>query len=140
MNSNEQIIEEILQIKQQYQAQVSGAHKQWPKVIKERVQLLVEGGMKLRALAERTGISYHTISSWNYGKDKKPFKEIAVSGPPKMKSNLIKKSTPATVAKKSVTVTDTKKALTVKTPEGLLLSLSSVEEIILIVNEYRRNP
>jgi transposase len=72
---------------------VSGAHKQWPKVIKERVQLLVEGGMKLRALAERTGISYHTISSWNYGKNKKPFKEIAVSSPSKIKSNLIKKST-----------------------------------------------
>lgn len=61
MNINE-IVNQIRQIKEQYEAQVTGKHKQWPKAIKERIRVLAESGMRPRHIAEVTGISFHTVS------------------------------------------------------------------------------
>ena len=51
------LIDEIHQIKAQYEQQVTGKRKQWPKAIKERVMALVSTGMGPQAIAKRTGVS-----------------------------------------------------------------------------------
>lgn len=79
MEKSDELIEQILQIKSQYESQVSGKHKQWPRVIKDRIVSLFHSGMKIHAIAERTGISPHTVASWTAKMNRKSFREIKVS-------------------------------------------------------------
>ena len=83
MNSQDQIVEQIRQIKNQYEAQVTGKHKQWPRAIKERVVALAEMDLSLSSIAEQTGISYHTIASWTAKPNRSKFREITVAPPTK---------------------------------------------------------
>jgi transposase-like protein len=83
MNSPDQIVDQIRQIKNQYEAQVTGKHKQWPRAIKERVVALVEMDLSLSTISERTGISYHTIASWTAQPNRSKFREMTVAQPTK---------------------------------------------------------
>jgi len=137
MKSTDQIIEEIRQIKDQYESQVTGKHKQWPRAIKERVIALTEAGVRSRLIADRTGISYHTVISWNQSPKKNSFRELAVVDTSKKVATATKKSVTVTVGKKASAVTDTKKVVTVKTPDGFLIHAHSVAEVLLIIRGCR---
>jgi transposase len=138
MESTDKLIEQIRNIKDQYEAQVTGRHKQWPLAIKERIKALADTGIKVRVIAEQTGISYHTISSWVHGPYKKPFREIAVVDTSRRPVTVAKKSTTVTVTKKPSTVTNTKKVVTVKTPDGFLINAYSISDVVQIICGCRR--
>lgn len=138
MESTDELIAQIRHIKDQYEAQVTGKHKQWPLAIKERIRTLVNSGVKVRFIAESTGISYHTLSSWVSGPYKKSFREIAVVDSPKKAVTVPQKSATVAVAKKPRTVTDTRKMVTVKTPDGFLINTHSIAEALLIIRGCRR--
>ena len=130
MSSTEQIISEIIQIKNQYEAQVTGEHKQWPLAIKERINAVAKSGLKLKVIAEKTGISYHTISSWIHGSYPKPaFREIAIVETKKLLPP--KKSAAVTVKKKPSSVTVTKKTVTVTVlmPSGCRIEGLPIDEL-----------
>jgi len=82
MNS-EQILDQIRQIKEQYESQVTGKHKQWPRAIKDRVVALADSGMKIQVISDRTGISRHTVASWTAKLARRKFQEITVSQRPR---------------------------------------------------------
>lgn len=136
MESADEIIAQICHIKDQYEAQVTGQYKQWPLAIKDRVKALAESGMKTKIVAERTGISYHTVISWLHGPYKKTFRELTVVD--KKSVAVTKKSTAVTATKKSRAVTDVQKSVTVKTPDGFLISAQSMSDVLLIVSQLRR--
>lgn len=64
MNEANKIIEEIQQIKEQYQAEVSNDRKAWPNAIKDRVSKLFSLRMNGKSIAAATDISYYTILGW----------------------------------------------------------------------------
>jgi len=138
MKSTDQIIEEIRQIKDQYESQVTGKHKQWPRAIKERVIALTEAGVRSRLVADRTGISYHTVVSWNQISKKNSFRELTIVDTSKKVATATRKSATVTVAKKSSPITDTKKVVTVKTPDGFLIHAHSVADVLQIIRACRR--
>ena len=63
--ANEQLIEEIKQLHQQYLAEIGdGGRKPWPKSIKDRVLMLCEQGVPAMEVSQLTGISYHSVLPW----------------------------------------------------------------------------
>jgi hypothetical protein len=83
----EKLIEEVQQMKSQYQAEVgTTGRKVWPRSIKERVMTLDKMEIGAKRVAELTGIPYETILQWRYTekhRSKKQFHEIAVLEPKK---------------------------------------------------------
>ncbi len=82
----EQLISEIVQIKNQYVVEVGRGRRAWPKSIKERVARLDEIGISPKVVASRTSIPYDTIVLWRYnrrhgvhGRLKKGFHELKVA-------------------------------------------------------------
>lgn len=132
MEQVERLVEEIQQIKAQYRAEVAGHRKQWPRAIRERVMSMVNGGLKMRDIAERTGISYHTIASWREQKKSK-FHQLPVvtSKLPKAISTVAKNSAIVTVTKNSTTVT-------VKTPDGFVVQVRDLGDAVFLIARLRR--
>lgn len=64
----EQLISEIIQIKNQYVVEVGRGRRAWPKSIKERVARLDEIGVAPKVVATRTLIPYDTIVLWRYNR------------------------------------------------------------------------
>ncbi len=64
----EQLISEIVQIKNQYVVEVGRGRRAWPKSIKERVARLDEIGVAPKVVATRTLIPYDTIVLWRYNR------------------------------------------------------------------------
>ena len=132
MEDAEKLIDEIKQIKVQYKAEVSGGRKTWPKAIKTRIMQLCDLALGPQEIANRTGISYHTVSAWRaQNRARSNFHQLPVVhvGP---KSVVPKKSVTVTVKgkrpvgrppTKSVTVTDTSRSpeISVLTPGGYLV-------------------
>lgn len=83
----EQLISEIVQIKDQYASEVGlGRRRAWPKSIKDRVARLDEIGIAPKIVSARTTIPYDTIVLWRYnrrhtvhGRLKKGFHELTVA-------------------------------------------------------------
>lgn len=64
MSETNKIIEEIKQIKEQYQAEVGSERKAWPNAIKDRVSKLYALGMNGKAISVAIDISYYSVLEW----------------------------------------------------------------------------
>lgn len=64
----EQLISEIVQIKNQYTVEVGRGRRAWPKSIKERVARLDAIGVAPKVVASRTSIPYDTIVLWRHNR------------------------------------------------------------------------
>lgn len=140
MEQIDRLTEEIRQIKIQYKAEVEGHRKQWPKAIKERVLELRSMGLRLKNLADRTGISYHTIAQWTSetGAPRGKFREIAVVTNDARKLTERKIAT-VTVPRKSKVAPRGKIAtVTIRTPDGFVVRVCSASEAISVVRSLRR--
>jgi transposase-like protein len=117
MEETNKLIEEIQQIKIQYRSEVDGIRKQWPKAIKTRIIRLCGLGLRSQQIAERTGISFHTVSAWK-SKYKSKFHQLTVRSA-KTKSLISKTPATVTVAKSKESLVSTKSVtVTVTTPGG----------------------
>jgi hypothetical protein len=63
-NRAEEIFSELIQICEQYKAEVPSNRGPWPESLKSRVFELKSLGLSFVKIAERTGIPYGTITSW----------------------------------------------------------------------------
>lgn len=63
-SETEQLVDEILQIMAQYQVEVPGKNRHWPRSIQERVVKLLDYRLPLE-ISEQTGISKSTIAYWD---------------------------------------------------------------------------
>lgn len=116
MQTDEQIIEEINSLKEQYVAEVGpGGRRAWPISIKTRVFELLRRGHKIRHIANETKISYESIGNWiQYEKKKRGFHAIAVL-PEKRSQELATVTVAKNLPKQSVVT------VTVTTPDGYLI-------------------
>lgn len=64
MENQDQIVDEVRQLCEQYRQEVPGTRRAWPQAIKSRVRELHAQGVPLKSIAEKTGISYYTIHHW----------------------------------------------------------------------------
>jgi hypothetical protein len=77
-----ELIEEIRQIREQYQAEVGSKRKPWPKSIRERVIELCDLGVAMPKIAEQIEVPYQTVTSWRKQKKSQPtFHALTVSAP-----------------------------------------------------------
>lgn len=112
MNSEEAILKEIQEITAQWQAEVPGGRKTWPRSIRERVVELYRLGMSAKAVADATGIAYYTVLNW---KRRDPeFKRL--------------KMLPSMSQSATVTVT---------TPKGLTIKGLSFDQLLIALERLR---
>lgn len=140
MEQIERLTEEIRQIKIQYKAEVAGGRKQWPKAIKDRVLELRRLGLRLKELADRTEISYHTIAQWtSEAGPRGKFREIAVVASDTKKSREREIAT-VTVPRKPKAVPREKIAtVTVSTPDGFVIWVCSTTDAVSVIGLLRRS-
>ena len=98
----EQLIGEIISIREQYQVEVGSKRKPWPKSIKTRIRDLDRLGISMQKISDVVKIPYQTIMSWRFAsrkasEAKKGFHAIAVNSP----------------------------TITVRTPDGYILEMPS---------------
>ena len=60
----EEIFNELAQICAQYKTEVPSNRRAWPESVKSRVFRLKAMGISFVKIAERTGIAYQTITTW----------------------------------------------------------------------------
>ncbi len=82
----EQLIEEIISIREQYQAEVGSKRKPWPKSIKTRIRDLDRLGISMQKISNSVKIPYQTIMFWRFAsrkalEAKNEFHAIAVNNP-----------------------------------------------------------
>jgi hypothetical protein len=58
------LLEEIQQIKAQYEAEVKRSRSPWPEALKKRAARLHGLGLRGKEIAERTGLPYYTLLTW----------------------------------------------------------------------------
>lgn len=139
-NTEAGVIEEIRQIKIQYKAEVTGHGRAWPKAIKSRVMRLSDMGMRVPDIAEKTGISFHTISAWKTAHMKRStFHQlpVVVDSPVKAK----RKSSVAIAAtehQRRIESNNNAVTVTVTTPEGYLVRLESIEAAAAMILQLRK--
>lgn len=119
--SADQLIAEIISLREQYQLEVGSKRKPWPKSIKIRIVELDRLGVSMRHVSSSIGISYQTIMSWRLKKrriaeSKKIFHAIAVKDPT------------VTVGLNSLPVRSGKiqpldLTVTVRTPDGFIIEI-----------------
>jgi transposase-like protein len=63
-----EILSQICQIKAQYNIEVPGSRRRWPKSVRERVVRLRELKLTIKEIADQTGISAHSIVHWGNGR------------------------------------------------------------------------
>jgi transposase-like protein len=130
MDESSKLIEEIRQIKVQYRAEVNGVRKQWPRAIKTRIIQLCESGLRSQEIADKTGISFHTVSAWkSKHKNKELFHQLpVVLG--NTKKPVSKKSATVTVTKTGESILSTKSVtVTVTTPGGYKIEGLTAEQL-----------
>ncbi len=133
MSEAERIISEVLQIKSQYQAEVAGSRKQWPRAIKDRVRELATGhDLSLREISEGTGISYYTIANWTQKDRASKFHQVAVV------ASKPKRIATVTVARNLKSPKPEIATVTVKTPDGFLIRVGSARDAGLLLKTLRR--
>lgn len=137
MGDAEKLVDEILQIRSQYKAEVDGEHKQWPKAIRERAMRLQGLGMSRKTLSRLTGISYHTLAYWA-GTQKRDFHQLAVSPTPEAMSAAEADAT-VTVAKlQNVDRRNVFATVTVTMPDGSHFRFASARDALLVLKGLRR--
>lgn len=123
----EKLIDEIKQIKEQYQREVGSKGKPWPKSIQLRVLQLVDFGFTIQSISDDTGIPYYSILNWRHrGKEKartQQFQELAVT--PMLSGSVTAPESSQNISK-SATVT-------VTTPGGYRIEATDVADVIKIL-------
>ena len=122
----EQLIGEIISIREQYQVEVGSKRKPWPKSIKTRIRDLDRLGISMQKISDVVKIPYQTIMFWRFASRKasevkKGFHAIAVNSPT------------VTVGEKLAFRSQTKQqkiplpdpTVTVRTPDGYILEMPS---------------
>jgi hypothetical protein len=133
----EELIEQIRQIKVQYEVQVSGQHKQWPKAIKDRVIALSRSGLSIKAISASTEISQHTVASWTARVGRKKFQELAISKQVKALPVLQKqKNRNGSVTKRSVSAMDRNRTVTITTPSGYKIEELSLQDLMGLLRSF----
>lgn len=64
MNEVDQLISEIREIKSQYEGEVSGARKTWPRSVRTRVMALAKADISTKEIHQLTDIPKATIDLW----------------------------------------------------------------------------
>ena len=62
--SQSTILNELVQLRSQYKAEVPGVRQAWPESVKSRIRLLLDDGMTAAEVSRQTGIPYYTLNSW----------------------------------------------------------------------------
>lgn len=138
-NNAANIIEEIRQIKVQYKAEVSGRGRAWPKAIKVRAMRLSDLGMRAPDIAEKTGISFHTVTAWKTAHLKKSFHQLPVVYEAAVKLNRKPAvAVTATKPKKSIERINRVVTVTVTTPDGFAIQVESPEAAAAIISQLRK--
>lgn len=137
MNESEKLVEEIKQIKIQYQSEVGRGRKAWPKSIRTRVEELFGLGLQGTAIATLTGLPYFTVLKMRPGKTKAskkltPRKES-------FHSLTVEKEIAQTLATVTVASLESKKivAVTVTTPDGYQIQGPS-DFVFSLLTELRK--
>lgn len=127
MNDIENTIQEIIQIQEQYRAEVGSRRKPWPESIRSRVNRLRGMGLRFREISERTGIPYGSLMNWRHGK-RKEFHALAVR----------EAKVPTVTVDHAKPVGDGVATVTVATPDGYRLKVANVAMAVSLVTELRR--
>ena len=125
--TKKQLIDEILSIQDQYQAEVGSKRKPWPKSIKLRILELDRLGMPMPLIAHETKMPYQTVMSWRYQDKKKmapqqEFHRLEIKNPTVTVGEV--QSLPAT-KKGSEKIPQLDPTVTVRTPDGYVLEIPS---------------
>lgn len=126
MNSSvsaNQLVEEILSIKEQYQIEVGSRRKPWPKSIKSRILDLDQLGVPMQQISLAVKIPYQTIMSWRFvarrdQPSKKDFHSLKVKTPTVTVGEETMLSKPQKISPSDPTVI-------VRTPDGYMLEIPS---------------
>ena len=134
-DTTQNLIEEILSLKSQYQEEVSSHHKPWPKSIKARVLELVDHGLRPHEISQLTQLSYHTLYRWgvrrsSVAKDKKKIKTFHPL-------TVTEKDLNPPLVKKTCTVTE-KENLRLITPDGYCLEFTYLPTMVSALQILRR--
>lgn len=132
------LISEIGQIKVQYVREVGRGRRVWPRSIKDRVLSLERLGVPAKAVAEQTGISYETITTWRYQRRKAatqgPFHEIGVRAEsPLARVPAVLKSATVTVAESEIPKS-IDRPLTLRTPLGFVIEGLDANGVVELMN------
>ncbi len=141
MKIPDQILEEIHQIKKQYEVDASGLHQRWPNSLRSRAEALLKSGVSPKELSEATGVGARTLYYWRRTLKTKSFQEISVmaceakitAAPNKISSNL-----ESSVKKHKVHDPIAGHPLTVNTPDGFSVTVGSCAEAVEFVMGCRR--
>lgn len=132
----ESLISEVIQIREQWAAEVGRGRRMWPRAIRERALKLFDGGLRLRQIAERTGVPYETICSWKYLRDQKSkaFHELPVSESPRV---------PAIANAGAVTLTaneikPNERPIAIRTPDGYVIRVWTESSAALVILSLRQ--
>ena len=139
MDLIDQVIGEILQMKEQYATEVQGPRRQWPKSIKERVLALVDAGVRMKLVGQRAGIPYETITQWRTERRRSAFVELAVTSRSMTVPEIVGT---VTVPTKEVTGSSTipsiaGRGITVRTPDGYVVEVESFEVAVALIERLR---
>ncbi len=137
MNETEKLIEDIKQIKIQYQSEVGRGRKTWPKSIRTRVEELFGLGLRGTAIANLTGLPYFTVLKMRPGKIKS-LKKLTTPKEP-FHALTVEKDTTQKLATVTVPNLDSKKmvSVTVTTPDGYQIQIPS-DFVVPMLSELRR--
>lgn len=127
-----QIVSEIISLRDQYQAEVGSKRKPWPKSIKDRVLVLARMNFSMQELSNKTKIPYQSIMSWRQADQKQnSFHTLTVRNPT------------VTVGDKEILNESSEKAqdptVTVRTPDGFTLEIPSsiVTKLLLEIRSQK---
>lgn len=137
MESSESLISEIVQIREQWAAEVGGgSRRQWPRAIRERALRLVDSGLRMRKIAERSGVPYETICQWKYQRDQKlkRFHQLPVITDEKTaitNAGTVTVTVPANESKPN------ERAIVVRTPDGFAVRVWTEQSAALVITSLR---
>lgn len=138
--AKKQLIEEILSIKDQYQAEVGSVRKPWPKSIKTRVLELDRLGMQMPLIAHAVKVPYQTIMAWRYANNKmnhpkKEFHQLEIKNPTVTVGEV--QNLPV-IPSKSEKILQLDPTVTVRTPDGYVLEIPS-SMMVQFLSELRED-
>ncbi|MGE0527287.1 MAG: helix-turn-helix domain-containing protein [Bdellovibrionales bacterium] len=136
MLDTESVISEILQIKAQWVAEVGDKPRRlWPKAIKERVLALVDSGIRLRQIADRTGVPYETVCQWKFQREHKQrgFHQVPV-----VQSSKEAITNAGTVAAPADESAQPEGPIGIRTPDGYVIKVWSERSAALVITSLRQ--
>jgi len=136
MDETESLFSEIVQMRVQYVAEVGLGRRKWPRSIRERILRLVDLGLRLRLIAERSGVPYETVCQWKYQRSQRAgaFHSLPVVAEPKNEGAITNAGTVTVPANE---IAKNERPVTVRTPDGYWIRTWSPESAALVVRSLR---